>query len=145
MISQKMKIIDQRSRSFLKIIGSELDHQKDQVHLGDLGSCWSKIMIFSHLWEELRKSASDAALGSWGPDSRSPRWYAVRWRRNRSWDSIAAARQQLYALQRHHGRQRTSPAIYTLPNARQFGGRYALMYIGFKFLLYFSISALLFF
>ena len=31
--------VDQRVSSFLKIIGSELDHQKDQVHLGDLGSC----------------------------------------------------------------------------------------------------------
>ena len=39
MISQKMEIKDLRLRSFLKIIGSELDHQKDQVHLGDLGSC----------------------------------------------------------------------------------------------------------
>ena len=39
MISNKMEIKDQRSRSFLKIIGSELDHQKDQDQLGDLGSC----------------------------------------------------------------------------------------------------------
>ena len=31
-----MEIKDQRSRSFLKIIGSELDHQKDQDQLSDL-------------------------------------------------------------------------------------------------------------
>ena len=36
MIYKKMEIKDQRSRSFLKIIGNELDHQKDQDQLGDL-------------------------------------------------------------------------------------------------------------
>ena len=45
-----MEIKDQRSRSFIKIIGIELDHQKYQDHLGDLGSCRSKIMIFTQLW-----------------------------------------------------------------------------------------------
>ena len=49
MISRNMEIKDQRSRSFIKIIGIELDHLKDQDHLGDLGSCRSKIMIFTQL------------------------------------------------------------------------------------------------
>ena len=50
MISRIMEIKDQRSRSFIKIIGIELDHQKDQDQLDDLGSCRSKIMIFTQLW-----------------------------------------------------------------------------------------------
>ena len=48
-----MEIKDQRSRSFIKIIGIELDHQKDQDHLGDHGFCRSKIMIFTQLWLEV--------------------------------------------------------------------------------------------
>ena len=53
MISRNMEIKDQRSRSFIKIIGIELDHQKDQDHLGDHGFCRSKIMIFTQLWLEV--------------------------------------------------------------------------------------------
>ena len=59
-----MEIKDQRSRSFIKIIGIELDHQKYQDHLGDLGSCRSKIMIFTQLWPVQANNSSVACFPS---------------------------------------------------------------------------------